>query len=82
MDNSHQNFQTKREHALANLCTKYKSHPDRNKVFPEYSESKAIVSQFVENAGYQFYKTGQMFNIGKGITINRAVKKRLEKKEK
>jgi hypothetical protein len=40
-----------------------------------YSESAAKANQITDGNAFQFYKTGQMFDLPHGVTLNKEVKR-------
>eukprot|EP00347_Sterkiella_histriomuscorum_P021794 403332744 len=75
-------YHSKTKRKLADLIVKFDLKLERSKALENYSQSTAIVNQYGdESSVYSFYKTGQMFNMANGVSINKEKKKQKEQEE-
>lgn len=68
-------YHNRAQRDLALLCTKYDIVPDKELAMKNYSDSMAKANQIVDGSLFNYYKTGQMFDIAKGVTLNKELKK-------
>ncbi|CDW91020.1 UNKNOWN [Stylonychia lemnae] len=66
---------------VADLIVKFDMRLDRAKALRNYSLSTAMVSQFGDGSAYTFYKTGQMFSLQNGVSLNKEKKRQEELQE-
>jgi hypothetical protein len=75
MDDSYHNRNQK---SLALICTQYNIVPDKHLAMKNYSESATRANQIGSDSIFRVYKTGQLYDIAKGISLNKDVKQQRE----
>lgn len=55
--------------------------PNKILALKNYSESAAKANMIADGNVFQFYKTGQMFDLSCGVTLNKEVKRQREQEK-
>lgn len=79
MDSHLHHNKTQRDLAL--LCARFDIVPKKDLALKNYSESAAKANMITSGNAFAFYKTGQMFDLPHGVTLNKEVKRQREQEK-